>query len=68
MRAENPGEVDYPENEGDQKWSENGELDQVGPTIICTPTHAKKAPMPEIARKSNSRPLAFAGSRPNRPV
>ena len=61
MGAENPGEVDNAEHESDQEWSENGELDQVGTAISCTPTHAKKAPMPEIARKSNSRTRARSG-------
>lgn len=68
MRAEDPGKVNNAENKCDKKGSQERELDKIGPAIICTPTHAKKAPMPVIARKSNSRPPALAGSRPSRPV
>lgn len=68
MRAEDPRKVNNAENKCDKKGSQERELDKVGPAIICTPTHAKKAPMPEIVHKSNSPPLTPAGSRPSPPT
>ena len=49
MCAEDPGKVNNAENKCDKKGSQERELDEVGPAIIFTPTHAKKAPMPGIA-------------------